>query len=306
MFGQGLFEELLRVNADMIRKSISNLFVALLVFAASQIITTQVFGAEPDNISFDYKDYAKVLKSYVNDTGMVDYRKLKAKPKELNAFVTAIAKLDPKRVAKWSEKEKIAFWLNAYNSLTLKVIIDNYPIKSSFFKSRVYPKNSIRQISGVWTKKKFMVMGKKLTIGHIEHEILRKNFKEPAIHMAMVCAAMSCPPLRNEPYSAEKLDLQLADQSKKFLSDPKKFKVGNNTLHLSPILKWFAKDFLKTDDKGKDSFAGYKGEKAAVLRFIVKHLKEDDKKWLNYKQRQKIKYLKYDWSLNEQHKKTKR
>jgi hypothetical protein len=122
--------------------------------------------------------------------------------------------------------------------------------------------------------------------------------------MAMVCAAISCPPLRNEPYLAEKLDLQLDDQSKKFLSNPKKFKVGDNTLHLSPIFKWFAKDFLKTYGI-EGSFAGYNGEQAAVLRFIVKHLKEDDKKWLKNKKRQTIKYLKYDWSLNEQHPKTK-
>jgi hypothetical protein len=288
----------------MIMPNVSRLFVAVQVLVVWAMITSQVFGIEPNNASFDYKDYATVLEGYVDDTGMVNYKKLKTKPKELNAFVTAMGELDPNCFAKWSEKDKIAFWLNAYNSLTLKVIIDNYPIKSSFFKSRVYPKNSIRQISGVWDEKTFIVMGENLTIGHIEDEILRKDFNEPRIHMAMVCAAMSCPPLRNEPYLAEKLDLQLDDQSKKFLSNPKKFKVGNNTLHLSPIFKWFAKDFLKTYGI-EGSFAGYNGEQAAVLRFIVKHLKEDDKKWLKNKERQTIKYLKYDWSLNEQHPKTK-
>ena len=277
----------------------SDLLALLQVLAVWAMITSQAFGVEPNNASLDYTNYATVLKSYVDDSGMVNYKELKANPKELDAFVTAMSQLNPDCFAKWSEKEKIAFWLNAYNSLTLKVIIDNYPIKSSFFKSKVYPKNSIRQISGVWDKKKFNVMGQKLTIGHIEHEILRKDFNEPRIHVAMVCAAMGCPPLRNEPYLAEKLDLQLDDQSREFLSDPKKFKVANNTIYLSPILKWFVEDFLKTygDD---DSFAGYKGQQAAVLRFIAKYLREDEKGLLKDKERQKIKYLKYDWSLNEQ------
>ena len=153
---------------------------------------------------------------------------MQAKRGELDEFVTAFGRLDEKVYEKWDEKAKIAFWLNAYNAFTLKAIIDNYPIKSSFFRSRVYPKNSIRQIPGVWDKIPFTVMGQDLTLEHIEHKILREGFDEPRIHMALVCAAIGCPPLRNEPYLGEELDDQLDDQTRRFLANQEKFKIARS------------------------------------------------------------------------------
>jgi hypothetical protein len=180
----------------------------------------------------------------------------------------------------------------------LTIPFDNYPIKAGFFKSRIYPKNSIRQISGVWDEIKFNIMGKKYTLEHIEHKILRVKFNEPRIHMAMVCAAIGCPPLRNEPYMAGKLDAQLEDQSIKFLANPEKFRLEETVVYLSPIFKWFASDFVKTYGKG-GLFAGNAEAKGAVLRFISEHLDETIKKEMESK-KLKIKYLDYDWSLNEQ------
>jgi len=134
--------------------------------------------------TFSYDKYAAVLSAYVDPNGMVNYKQLKADSKNLDAFVAEMADLTAGIYEKWSKVDKIAFWLNAYNACTLKAIIDNYPIRSSFFKSAVYPKNSIRQIPGVWDKLKFNVMGKSLTLKHIEHNILRKEFDEPRIHTA--------------------------------------------------------------------------------------------------------------------------
>ena len=203
---------------------------------------------------FDSSGYDSVLKAFVNEKAMVDYGKLKAQREKLDAFAAAMGKLPPETYKKWGEKDKIAFWLNAYNALTLKAIIDNYPIKSSFLRSRIYPKNSIRQISGVWKKTTFRVMGQDLTLHHIEHKILRVKFDEPRIHMAMVCAAMGCPPLRNEPYIGSKLDEQLDDQTRRFLGNLAKFKIdrGKKTLLLSPIFGWFADDFVKKYGSGKN------------------------------------------------------
>ncbi|MHC4215019.1 MAG: DUF547 domain-containing protein, partial [Planctomycetota bacterium] len=183
----------------------------LLISAVVLAITATVYPEQtkqPDESGFKYVDYARVLKKYVDANGMVNYKGLKKDRGRLDAYVGSIASLKRKSYDKWNDKDKIAFWLNAYNGFTLKSIIDNYPIKSSFWRSRVYPKNSIRQIKGVWTSLKFDVMGSKLSLKHIEHEILRKKFNEPRIHVAMVCAAMGCPPLRNEPYEGKKLDKQ--------------------------------------------------------------------------------------------------
>ena len=275
------------------------LFALTGLFMASSVFYSQTLAAESEKLGFDYSDFADTLKINVDDAGMVNYKKLNAEPQKLLAFTTKLRNLDRKDFDKWDDNTKIAFWLNAYNALTLKAIIDNYPIKSSFFKSRIYPKNSIRQIAGVWDKIKFKVMGQNLTLGHIEHKILRVKFDEPGIHMAMVCAAMGCPSLRNEPYIGDKLQEQLNDQARRFLANLEKFKIKrtDNRIYLSPIFKWFAADFIKKYGL-KKNIGRHNKEKSAVLNFIASHLNVQKDYVLAGKF--KIKYLKYDWSLNEQ------
>jgi hypothetical protein len=270
------------------------------IVIVSTIVCADVSAADANDMVFDYNDYAIALKSYVDDTGMVNYKKLKANPQKLEAFLTSLNKLDPNTYDKWPDKDKIAFWLNAYNALTLKVIIDNYPIKSSFFRSRVYPKNSIRQIKGVWNKKTFAVMGRKLTLGHIEHKILRKRFDEPRIHMAMVCAAMGCPPLLNKPYMGNKLDRQLDERTRSFLGNAAKFKMDRKKkrIYLSPIFGWFGRDFV-AKYKPEKKLGKHKKKASAILNYIASYLEDDEKEYV-LKGNFKIKYLKYDWSLNEQ------
>jgi hypothetical protein len=247
-----------------------------------------------------YDNFAAVLKTYVNQNGMVDYRGLKNNSGRLISFAAALGVVPPDVYQKWSVKEKIAFWINAYNALTLKAIIDHYPIQSSFFGSFVYPRNSIRQIPGVWDKLRFSVMGRDMTLDDIEHGTLRKDFNEPRIHMALVCAAMSCPPLRNEPYVGEKLDQQLDDQARRFLANPRKFAINRDQgkVYLSPIFKWFGEDFVKTYGTAKE-FAGFSLAERAVLNFITKYIKGQDQEYLR-QGGYTISYLDYDWSLNEQ------
>jgi Protein of unknown function, DUF547 len=244
-------------------------------------------------------DYAAILKSYVDDRGMVDYQGLKTNRKPLDNFISSLSHFDPKLYEDWNDKEKIAFWINAYNSLTLKAIIDHYPIEASFLKSFIYPKNSIRQIPGVWDKLTFAVMGNNMTLDGIEHSTLRVKFNEPRIHMALVCAAMGCPPLRNEPYTGAKLAARLDDQATKFLKNPEKLRIdrSNNKVHLSPIFDWFGQDFVKTYGTDKE-FSGFSGKERAVLNFVSRYLEPADRAFL-LKGGFSIEYLKYDWSLNE-------
>jgi hypothetical protein len=250
--------------------------------------------------NFSYGDYAAALKAFVNDQGMVNYRGLKASPQQLNAFVAALGQVDPQVYRGWGDKEKIAFWINAYNALTLKAIIDHYPIQSSFFGSFAYPRNSIRQIPGVWDKLRFRVMGREMTLDEIEHATLRKEFNEPRIHLALVCAAMGCPPLRNEPYIGKKLDQQLDDQARHFLANPRKFAINRDQskVYLSPIFKWFGEDFVKTYGTDRE-FAKFSPAERAVLNYFVKFVNEKDREYL-LQGSYAISYLDYDWSLNEQ------
>lgn len=248
----------------------------------------------------NYEDYAAVLSTHVNQPGLVNYREIKTNPQRLNSFLAALAEVSPETYQKWGEPEKIAFWVNAYNALTLKAIIDHYPIRASLFKSLVYPRNSIRQIPGVWDGLRFPVMGKEMTLDEIEHGVLRKEFNEPRIHLALVCAALGCPPLRTEPYEGDKLDRQLNDQARVFLAKAKKFRLdrGQGTVYLSPIFKWFGGDFVKTFGTDK-AFQGLSPEERAVLNFISPHLSAADRDYL-LQGKYTIAYLDYDWSLNEQ------
>ncbi len=247
---------------------------------------------------FSYENYARALR-YVNDQAMVDYRKLKADRSDLDAFVRELADLDPRAYAEWDDKAKIAFWINAYNALTLKVIIDHYPIQPTWPARWRFPHNSIRQIEGVWDEIEFSVMGKDMTLDQIEHDTLRKDFNEPRIHMALVCAAMGCPPLRNEPYRGDKLDEQFADQASRFFGNPKKFRVdrAKGDVSLSPIFKWFGEDFEETYEN-KGPIRRRKDTEQAVLNYAVQFLDRRDAEYLRTADYD-VEYLDYDWSLNE-------
>ena len=244
--------------------------------------------------------YDAALKAHVNGAGLVNYKALKADSSDLDAYLQSVGDLTPTTYAAWSEAEKISFWVNVYNAYTLKAIITNYPIKSSFFKSALYPKNSIRQISGVWDGLEWSVMGRKLTLDHIEHQEIRAKFNEPRVHAALVCAALSCPPLRNEAYRGDALEAQLDDQMRDWLADPTKFKIDRRdaTVYLSQIFDWFGGDFVAKFGTAAH-FAGFDETERAVLNAASQYVSEADAEYMRTADID-LDYLSYDWTLNEQ------
>lgn len=230
----------------------------------------------------------KVLATYVDDKGLVDYDALQANRQDLDAFNASIQLADPASYERWSESDRIAFLINAYNSLTLKAIIDESPIKSS-----------IKDIPGVWRFDKHGLLQDEQTLNNIEHDILRANFQEPRIHAALVCAALSCPYLRQEPFTGENLDAQLDDQMKIFLSRPEVLTIDRekNEVKLSEIFDWFGQDWV-SGFAPAEGFAGTDNQKA-VLNFISGYLDAQESAYLKaggYS----ISYATYDWSLNRQ------
>ncbi len=279
--------------------SARGLVSAFCMFAA--VLSYAAFSYSEEEAAFSYEDYASILKAHVNDKGQVDYKGLKANRKKLDAFLVSMKTLDKGGYEKWNDNAKIAFWLNAYNAITLRAIIDNYPIKKgSWISSFRFPENSIRQIDGVWDKLEFGIMGQSMTLEHIEHKILRAKFKEPRVHVALVCASVGCPFLRTEPYAGEKLSEQLDGQTKRFLSDRTKFRIDTSAgkVYVSPIFDWFGKDF-EEGYTPKDGFGGHSKAEKASLNFMSKYLKDTDRHYLT-SQKYSIAYLDYDWSLNEQ------
>ena len=248
----------------------------------------QATSGEVANQPFSYDLYDKVLKTYVTEDGWVDYEGLKANRADLDAFNASLGAIAADEFDTWSDEEKIAFWLNAYNSLTLQAIVDNDPEKS------------IREIPGVWKRLKFTVIGEERTLDQIEHEILRKEFDEPRIHMGLVCASIGCPILRTESYTGEKLSEQLDDQTEKFIALPRNFKIDQSEgqVGISSIFDWFGQDFESKFAAG-EKFAKFGDKKGSVLNFISQYLDDDQKTYLeqgNYS----VKYLDYDWGLNAQ------
>ncbi len=237
---------------------------------------------------FNYQTYNSILKEYVNPQGLVDYEKLKENRQQLDEFNSAIGAVTPSTYNSWNDSEKIAFLINAYNSLTLESIIDNYPTKS------------IRRIPGVWKIRKFDVAGEKMTLDHIEHQVLRKEFNEPGIHVALVCAAISCPPLRQEPYTGQKLEKQLNEQAQRFLGNSQGFRIDsqNNAVYLSSIFKWFGQDYEKTYGQNPN-IDGLNKTETAIVNYARKYVNSDAQNFLA-KGGYKVKYSNYDWSLNVQ------
>ncbi|MDB4385296.1 DUF547 domain-containing protein [Opitutaceae bacterium] len=233
----------------------------------------------------DHELFSVVLHDAVAD-GLVDYEALRDESR-LDQYLDQLDQTDPTQYA--TEVERLALWINAYNAYTLKLVADDYPIKS------IHDLGTGGRIIGwllnrsPWDIRFARVGGKEYTLNEIEHEILRVRFDEPRIHFAIVCAAVSCPPLRSEAYFPERLEVQLNEQAKSFLNDSRsnRFDRTEKDAELSPIFSWFKKDFGGSDE--------------SILRFIVPFLDEktattirrDGFEW-------DVSSTHYDWSLNDQ------
>lgn len=250
-----------------------------------------------------------ILSTFVNDEGMVDYKRLKRKRSDLDALLSEFARLDRKEYVRWPEKEKIALWINAYNIQMLKVIILNYPIDSSRFWRLVgWPPTSIRHIepkdvfgSAKWDKYKLLVMDEEFTLSEIERRFFRKQFNEPRVFFALTQACLSGPPLRNEPYTGEKLYDQLDDQVRKFLDSPRAFKIDkeNQKVFLSGLFDstWYGNDFIQKYDTDK-KFKAQTPPVQAVLNFITNYIGHEETAFLETEY-YTVGYLTFDWRLND-------
>lgn len=240
----------------------------------------------------------RIFTKYVDHGGMVDYKTLRRKRVELIPALMAFEKLHPAELISLSDKEKIAFWINAYNIFTIKVIIDNYPIEPRWW-AIIYPDSSIMQIPGAWDKEFFKVMGLEYTLREIEKEILMQRFRDLRIPLALSYASMSSAFLRNEAYTGEKLDRQLDEQTRKFLSSQRGIQIDrqNNTVHLSDIFNWYKDSFVSKYASIK-KFRDRPPKIRAYLNFIVPYLSYENARYLESKD-YIIRFQSYDWRLNE-------
>lgn len=214
----------------------------------------------------------KLLHQYVK-AGTVDYKGFSSDTKLLDRY---LEKLEKKDLSTCSPEEKLVFWINAYNAFTVKLILNHYPIKS------------IRKISNPWGQRICRAAGQTLSLDHIEHKILRKEFKEPRIHFAIVCASIGCPDLQNFAFRGDKISEQLVRAASKFFASAKHFRIkkqGNTVIiYINKIFNWFGKDFGKN--------------KAERIAFMLTYLDQSTADKIKKAKSLKIKYLPYDWNLN--------
>lgn len=228
-------------------------FICMLSFVAIQA-QTSIFDS--------------LLQKNVDKTGRVDYQSLKNNETLLDNYLAYIQNNEPTK--DWSSNKKKAFWINTYNAYTIKIILNNYPLKS------------IRDIKidgkTAW-KIPFVKVGqKRYTLDQIEHKILRKKFNDPRIHVGINCASVSCPRLWNFAFTEDNIASSLDNLMKEFINDTTRNKISKNNLEISEIFNWFSKDFIKNG-----TIISYLNTYAAV----------------KISEKASIKYLTYDWSLNK-------
>jgi len=226
--------------------------------------------------TFDHSKFNRILQKYVDDKGLVDYDGI-AKDAEFSEYMRTLANAN---VEELSRDGQLAFWINAYNAVTIDKVI------------KKKPKKSVREtlIPGVWTGTKFFtsrentVAHKRLSQDDIEHDILRKRFNDPRIHFAIICASMGCPPMPRIAYTEANVQTRLEEETKKYLNSPRGTRVdyGENTLYVSKLFDWFASDFIQ--------------KSGSVLAFMRPYLHEETLSFLT--REPKISYLEYDWALN--------
>lgn len=230
--------------------------------------------------SIDHSAWDTLLKRYVDAKGMVDYGAWKGSVADQQALDGYLAHLSQASVSQKSSRQaQLAYWINAYNAVTVKGILREYPTSSI--------RNHTAKLVGynIWKDLQLVVEGKNHSLEQIEHEILRK-MGEPRIHFAIVCASIGCPRLLNEAYVAERLEEQLSANARAFFADPTKFQynAGRRTIAVSPILKWFAEDFGPSQ--------------ADQLHRIAPYLPDAASRQLTESGVAHLSYLDYDWGLN--------
>ncbi|MGA0042912.1 MAG: DUF547 domain-containing protein [Flavobacteriaceae bacterium] len=204
-----------------------------------------------------------LLQKHVNQNGKVSYAGFKKDVKDLENYLQLLSRETPQKG--WTVDNKMAYWINAYNAFTIKLIVENYPV------------GSIKDISQPWGQKFIRLGSDSYSLEEIEHKILRP-MNDPRIHFAINCASESCPNLQNFAFEGKNIDQQLDRATTAFLLDPSKNKLNQTEVTLSKIFKWYKEDFNTS---------------GGVLKFIQSYTT------VRFSKNTSVKYLPYDWSLNE-------
>lgn len=250
-----------------------HLFFLLIIVSSFTFNSCKISEVKSEARPISHTLWDKLLQQHVTASGKVDYKGFIQDSARLHKYLDLLSRNHPNDKF-WSKEERLAYWINAYNAFTVKLIVDHYPVKS--IKDI---KKGIPFVNSVWDIKFIQIAEKRYDLNNIEHGIIRARFDDPRIHFAVNCASISCPKLSNRAYIADQLDDQLNAAASSFLSDKSKNQIAEDQLKLSKIFLWYGMDFKKS---GK-----------SIIEYINQYApsKVDESA--------KVGYLDYDWNLND-------
>jgi len=267
----------------------------------AEIVTNEVKSGEVRNMHDTWSDLVSRHVVPINNghSTAVDYIGMSEQRAELQAYLKTLTAVDKQEFDQWSNSKQLAFLINAYNAWTVEFILINQP------SDKLKTLKSIKKLGGVfrspWSKSFIPLFGKTLSLNDIEHKLIRGaldedgelKYNDPRIHFAVNCASIGCPALRTEAYTSDKLNVQLEQQTVRFLSDTTRNTVNKNTLKLSSIFKWYGDDFAQgfKDSYSLEEFLVHYSEALKLTPEQLKSLQEEEIK---------IRYLDYNWNLNAQ------
>ena len=228
-----------------------------------ETVTEEFVQNKKEKAKFNHSAWNNLLQKHVTKDGVVNYKDFKTDRSKLLEYIKVLGKNMP--TDNWSKSQKLAYWINAYNAMTVDLILQNYPLKS------------IKDIKKPWNQRLWKLGEKWYNLDEIEHKILRK-MDEPRIHFAINCASFSCPPLLNEAFTATYLEAQLTQVTKTFLADSRRNTITKDKLEISKIFKWFSKDFKQN---------------GSLIDFLNTYID------VKISAKAKKKYKDYNWDLNE-------
>lgn len=234
--------------------------------------------------AFDHSAWDRVLKAHVNNVGEVDYAALKANRGDLDKYIQQLAESSPASHPNRfpAKSHALAWWMNAYNAYVMRGVVDRWPTKSV---------RDLGTLYGFFRRKDYVAGGTKISLLHLENEIIRKQYNEPRIHFGIVCASISCPILGKEAFTGDNLERLLDRQTRQFVNERRNVSIdpAANQVTLSAIFDWYKKDFGPESIKDKDRLLGY----------IRPWLNAGRRKELEALRNPALKFYDYDWSIND-------
>lgn len=243
------------------------------LFGPTPATLQEAYQRTSNGPTMDHSAFDALLREHVDGDGWVDYEGLRKDAMSLDMYIASVANAP---FGSLGRDEKLALLINAYNAFTLRLILDHYPVES------------IKDIPSAkrWADRRWRIGKMTLSLNQIEHEQIRPKFAEPRIHFALVCAAIACPRLRNEAYEADRIEEQLEDQTNYVHSHARWFRYqrGDRTVRLTKLYDWYGADFKQVTGSVLDFAARYSAPLKAAM---------------NEDATLRIKWLDYDWTLND-------